>query len=322
MSVSNINGLNYRAIAPNVVKQIAKDDATLIVSVAEAVAWNNQTPTVATFQQALYSDLIKTARDIVEKYCWLDLTQSTYEAYFELQNIGFMSLFGSQIKLLLPRAPILQLSNILKVEYLDDTTHQWTVFNPGAALGADGLYENETQRQEQRQWASIFFKNPPQFSVEVNAYKIRVTFTAGYDYPYTGAVSLSYNSVTGVVTCTTALPNFLNNNGMYVTISGAAHAGYNVTKPITMIDNTHFTYQLANGLTLPADTGTFLITPNGAFAMPPILKLAIKNIIAYNYATRGDVPSLENLEGYPVPAGTRAILDQYALNKTILGGTY
>jgi hypothetical protein len=308
-----------KIVTPKIINRTAKDTSTLPISIIQGVNWNNQTPGVATFQSDIYTGLIQTAREIVEKYTWLDLTQATYQAYYDLSRYGLFDLFIANLRLGLNKAPIFNINNILTIEYLDQNTGAWDLFDMGTAEGQPGLYANVTERQEPNTWASLYFINPPPWANTINAYKARVTFTAGFDWPYTGTCTLSYNSTTGIVTAIAPV-NLLNNNNMTITITGATQGAYNVNgKALTSINNTTFTYQLATGLSITPDTGSYASQPSNIYTMPFTLGTTIKEIVAYSYSTRGDVPSGETLNGYPVPAGTKAKLDLFSVSRTKIG---
>jgi len=309
---------SLKPIEPEIVNPIAKDKSTLVVSVADAVQWNNQTTGVAAFQASFYTHLINTAREIVESYIWRDLTQCTYQAYYDLARYGIFNMFYSNLRLVMNRSPIFNINNIQLIEYLDSNGN-WDTFAIGTADTAPGLYANVTERMEKNQWASLYFVNPPAWVDTLNTYKARITFNCGYDWSYSGTVNLSYNNSTGLVTCTTPAANLLNNNGMTCTISSVGQAAYSGTFAIKVISNTVFTYQLTPRLNLVPYTGNYVSTPNSLYTVPETIITAIKNIVAFNYARRGDESSSENIDGYPVPPGTRALLDSYNIGKTQLG---
>jgi hypothetical protein len=262
---------------PIIVKKIYKDITSTLVSVSDVLTWQHQTPGVATLEGTLISGLITKARENIEKYCWIDITQAVYQAYFDLSDI---SALAATLKLILPRSPILDPLNVQKIEYLDPTGI-WDTFSYGTALGIDGLYSNVTIRLEPRNWASVYFINPPSYDVsQTNAYKIRVTFNAGYDYVQTGTVTLAYNNSTGLVTVT--IPQASIPAGDQVTISGTGVSAtlYNGTYSITSLSLTQFTYQLPAGLNLPAASGTFTTVPNSVNIIPQGLITAIKEIVS------------------------------------------
>lgn len=161
-------------ISPNTTK-IINISQELIVSVEECGKWLNLSPSAIIKQNDMLEGLIKTVIEIVENYTWLNLRQTTFEAYYDLQ--GFSQIEG--LKLSLERSPILNLDNITKIEYLDDAD-TWTEFDKGV-MTIEGLYENVTEKQELRQWASVRFREDVPFESRCNAYKIRVTFISGYD---------------------------------------------------------------------------------------------------------------------------------------------
>jgi hypothetical protein len=219
-----------KVVKPIICTKIYADNFTLPISVEEFVRWDNQTSGVALQQNALITDMIQTAREIVENYTWLDLTLKTYTAEYD-----FYPYFGgvmNNLKLMLPRSPIFGMNNITKIQYLD-STGIWNTFDPGTALGIDGLFKNVTMRQERVGQASLFFETAPNFDVtRTNAYKMQITFNTGYDYNVNDKVNLSYDNTSGLVTATTPFPHsFINNSN--ITILGAKQSDYDGTYTIT-----------------------------------------------------------------------------------------
>lgn len=149
----------------------------LIVSVNEMGLWLNLSASLITKYTTLITGLIKTAVENIEKYTWLSLRLTRYLAYYELPS--YHSFFEGNLKLTLERTPILELDDITKIEYLD-SNDVWVEFSRGSE-DATGLFKNVTEKLEQRQWTSIYFKEAIPFQDRVNAYKIRITFNAGWD---------------------------------------------------------------------------------------------------------------------------------------------
>ena len=308
----------FKSINPEICIKTYKDQTTLPVSVQDIVDWQNQTASVATIQNAMLTDLILTAREIIEKYCWLDLTAATYDALYDISPYGFFGVYSNNIRLTLPRAPILDIANITKIQYLDNTG-AWVDFDNGTAASVPGIFLNSTMKLEQRQWSSIYFDNPPQFDGRINAYKIKVTFNTGFQFPSTGIIAMTYNNTTGLVTVLTAQPASIVDKST-VTITNATHNGYNGAYTVTVLTPSSFTYQLAPSLALLSDTGTYTYTTDGTKNMPRSLATCLKKIVAFNYVNRGDVFSGDLIDGYPVPPDTRTLLDMYSIPKSILGG--
>lgn len=236
-------GASIKTLTPLITQRTIKDITTLPVSVLECVQWQNQQNAVAAQQGALITDLILTAREMIEKYCWIDITPATYQALFDISPWGLEGIYSNNIRLVLQRAPIFSTANITLIEYLDDTG-AWVTFDVGNALSIAGLFDNVTERIEALQWATLYFNQAPMFDARTNAYKIRVTFFCGYDFSKNG-------------------------------------------DPLK--------------------------------AMPISLKTAIKKIVAWNYANRGDVIGGQNLFGFPVPDGTKALLDNFSVAVGTLG---
>ena len=151
-----------------------------ILTVAQVGLWLNLPAGIITKNTTLIEDLINTVTNVVSEYTWLRLQRTTYEADFLLDYNYWGYFWSNNLSLMLKRAPIITLSDISKIEYLDEATGTYLEFDRGAMTAA-GLYENVTERQEQRGWASIYLREPiPYDSTRYNAYKIRVTFIAGF----------------------------------------------------------------------------------------------------------------------------------------------
>lgn len=164
-------------IAPNITKQIIVSD-TLIVSVAELGLWLNLSSSAITAHTDLITSLIVTATEVIEDYTWLSLRRKTFEAYYDLQESTFFSVLNHNEKLSLERSPIIDIADITKIEYLANDI--WNVFDRGT-MSIDGLYEKTSERIIQRDWASVYFIEQVPFEERINAYKIRITFLAGWD---------------------------------------------------------------------------------------------------------------------------------------------
>jgi hypothetical protein len=147
----------------------------LIVSVSEMGTWLNLSSSAITAHTALLTELIKSATELAEEYTWLSIRETTYEAYFEVDSISLLCDLGLKLE----RSPILDLDNITKIEYLN-SSGGWTEFDRGTKT-IDGLYENTTEIKTRNKWATIYFVTDPNFDKRYYAYKIRVTFTAGWD---------------------------------------------------------------------------------------------------------------------------------------------
>lgn len=154
-------------------------EPTDIVTVAEIGEWLNLSSSMVTARTSMIQALIETAFETAEGYSWLSILRRTFIAEYDLYSGSFSGLFDGSMKLSLTRAPILDLDDITLIEYLDDND-VYVTFDRGTKT-VDGLYENTTERQEQRQWASLFFREEVPFQNRINAYKIRVTFDAGYE---------------------------------------------------------------------------------------------------------------------------------------------
>jgi uncharacterized phiE125 gp8 family phage protein len=165
-------------ISPNITNPISIVE-TPILTPAQVGAWLNLSAGIIAKNTDLINDLIKTTTEVVEKYTWLFLRRTTCEAFFELGSDYFYSFVNGDLKLSLERAPILALADITKIEYLDENG-VYVEFDKGA-MTTEGLYENVTEKKEQRDWASIYLKESIPFdSTRINAYKIKVTFVAGF----------------------------------------------------------------------------------------------------------------------------------------------
>lgn len=170
-----------RSISPNITRPISIDE-TPILTAAEVGEWLNLSSGMITKQTSMLNRLILTTTEVVEKYAWLSLRRITFEADFDLPSSDFGSFISGDLKLVLQRAPILDLVDITKIEYLDENG-VYVEFDRGA-LTSEGLYENVTEKKEQRSWASIYFDTDVPFDYSrINAYKIRITFIAGFTTP-------------------------------------------------------------------------------------------------------------------------------------------
>lgn len=298
---------------PNIVKKIYKDITTQIISVNDILTWQHQTAGVATLEGTLISGLITKARENVEKYIWRDITRAVYEAYYDLNDV---SALAANLKLIVPMSPILDILNIQKIEYLDGTGN-WVNFDFGTALGIPGLYTNVTNRLEGRDWASIFFlSEPPYDQSRTNGYKIKVTFSVGYDYIQSGSGNFSYNPTTGIVTVTHSKADIPVNDQVTISGTGVSATLYDGTYDITIVSLTSFTYQIATGLTLPAATGTYTTIPNDVNVIPEVIKTAIKMTTAAAYLNRGDI--LEDASGYIPEAAKQQLDSEYSVGRTVL----
>jgi hypothetical protein len=166
------------SIKPLTTKRIEIDE-TPILTPTEVGLWLNLPAGIITKNTALIEGLIKTVTDVVQNYTWLRLQRTVFEANFSLDNCHWNYFLSGNLKLMLERSPIIALSDITKIEYLDETTGTYIGFDRGATTSS-GLYENTTEKEEQRGWASVYFKENVPYDNRYNAYKIKVTFTAGF----------------------------------------------------------------------------------------------------------------------------------------------
>lgn len=166
------------SISPLTYKKILVDTDPIIPA-SEIANWLNLSASIAIANESLIDDITNGVTDVLEKHLWLCLKRTTFEAYYILDYNYFCSFFNGDLKLSIERAPIISLDDITKIEYLNDSD-TWTEFDRGAE-DIDGLYENTTEKFEQRQWASIYFIDAIPFQERYNAYKIRITFISGFD---------------------------------------------------------------------------------------------------------------------------------------------
>lgn len=172
-------------ISPDITKVIAIDTTNPIVTPAEIGEWLNLSTGMVTKFNDMIQGLIDSTVTAIENYSWLYLRRTTFEAHFELGCNSFNSVLHGNTKLILQRAPILALADITKIEYLD-TDGTYTEFDRGT-LASEGLYENTSEKKEQGDYASIYFKEEVPFDTSrLNSYKIKVTFIAGFTTPGTG----------------------------------------------------------------------------------------------------------------------------------------
>lgn len=169
------------AISPNITKPI-DIVTTPLITPEKAGKWLNLSAGMIILNKTILEDLIKTVTEVVSDYSWLNLRRTTYEAFYDLSSSLFSSFLGGSIKLSLERSPIIALADITKIEYLD-TDGTWTEFDKGSVT-ISGLYENVTEKIEQRDWASVYFRESVPFDeTRYNAYKIKITFISGYTIP-------------------------------------------------------------------------------------------------------------------------------------------
>lgn len=166
-----------RKISPNITNVISVATDTILTP-AKVGSWLNLPPGIITKNTDLINDLINTTISVVENYSWLSLKRTTFEANFDLSSDSFTSFLNGDLKLSLERSPILSLSDITKIEYLN-ADGVYVEFDRGA-LTSEGLYENVTEAKEKRGWASILFRENVPFDIRLNTYKIKVTFVAGF----------------------------------------------------------------------------------------------------------------------------------------------
>jgi hypothetical protein len=161
-------------ISPSYIEKTNIEDE-LIISVSEMGTWLNLSTSAITAHTTLLTELIKSATELVEEYTWLSIRETTYEACFEIDSLDLICDLG----LSLERSPILDLDNITKIEYLN-SSGTWTEFARGTKT-IDGLYANTTEIKVRNKWAVLYFVTEPDYDTRDYAYKIRVTFTTGWD---------------------------------------------------------------------------------------------------------------------------------------------
>jgi hypothetical protein len=64
---------------------------------------------------------------------------------------------------------------------------------------------------------------------------------------------------------------------------------------------------------LTADNGSLIYLANSLMTIPAGLKTALKQIVAWNYANRGDLIMESDTKALPLPVGTQILLDQYSV---------
>ncbi len=164
-------------ISPNITKQTIVSDE-LIVSPEELGKWLNLSSSAILMKNETLIRLIKTATELIETYSWLSLRRRTYEAYYYLPYEAVCSVLCGSLRLALQRAPIIDITDITKIEYLSDDN--WVELNRGT-MTIDGLYEQTTERIVKRDWAIVKFREDVPYQLRCNAYNIRITFNAGWE---------------------------------------------------------------------------------------------------------------------------------------------
>lgn len=154
-------------------------EQTPILTKEEVGLWLNLSAGLILKNTTIIEGLIKTVTDVVQNYTWLRLQRTTFEAEFSLDYCYWGFFISGDLKLMLERSPIITLSDISKIEYLNESG-VYVEFDRGS-MTSDGLYENTTEKEEQRGWASVYTREAIPFdNTRFNAYKIRITFTAGF----------------------------------------------------------------------------------------------------------------------------------------------
>jgi hypothetical protein len=162
------------AISPSYIEKTDIESA-LVVSVSDMGTWLNLSSSAISAHTTLLTELIKSATELIESYTWLSVRETTYEAYFNIDSLDLICDLGLKLE----RSPILDLDNIAKIEYLN-SSGGWAEFDRGTKT-IDGLYENTTEIKTRNKWATLYFVTEPDFDTRDYAYKIRVTFKAGWD---------------------------------------------------------------------------------------------------------------------------------------------
>ena len=163
-------------ISPSYIEKTSIEDE-LIISVSDMGTWLNLSSSAITAHTDLLTELIKSATELTEAYTWLSIRETVYEAYFDIDD--WSSFLCGDLGLSLERSPILDLDNITKIEYLN-SSGTWTEFDRGIKT-IDGLYEYTTEIKTRNKWAVIYFISDPNYDTRDYAYKIRVTFSAGWN---------------------------------------------------------------------------------------------------------------------------------------------
>jgi hypothetical protein len=168
--------MELKSVEPNIVKLDSITNEPSAITVQDCGLWMNLSQDAINYHTDLIQNLIDSTVEVVENYTWFDIRRKTYIAYYTLMDSSF---FFGLTKLLLTRSPIFGVSDITKIEYRDANSI-WQTINLGTVI-SDGVYPNGDLRLEQKQWASIYLTQEYSLSPENNVYRIRVTFTTGYD---------------------------------------------------------------------------------------------------------------------------------------------
>ena len=149
------------------------------ISVDDVAGWLRLSTAQTTRNQSTIERLIKMVVETFENYMWVDLRRKTYVAQYEMGDGLFSSFLDSMVKLQLNRSPVLSLDDIGIIEYLD-ANGVYQTLDKGAEA-ATGLFENVTERKEQRGWASVYLRESVPFDGDrANVFRMRITYTAGY----------------------------------------------------------------------------------------------------------------------------------------------
>jgi len=164
-------------LSPNIYKLVSVED-TCVITLDEVGKWLNLSPSAISYNSSILLGLINTAVETVEKYTWLDLRRKQYQAMYDLSCYSLNLFLCYSLGLALQRAPIIDLADIISIEYLENDA--WTTFSRGA-MSIDGLYENTTEREVQRGWAVVKIRESISIQNRCNAYKLRITFNTGFE---------------------------------------------------------------------------------------------------------------------------------------------
>ena len=145
-------------LSPTYIEKTSIEDK-LIVSVSEMGTWLNLSPSAISVHTDLLTELIKSATELIENYTWLSIRRIAYEAYFDLDDLSYF--LCGDLGLRLDQAPILDLDDISKIEYLN-SSGTWTEFDRGTKT-INGLYDYTTEIKEKMNWATIYFIVDPDY---------------------------------------------------------------------------------------------------------------------------------------------------------------
>ena len=296
----------------NIADRIEQTNITenLISTVNQCAEYLNLGTDGASYHSELLTNLIKTAQRCIENYLWYDLNNKTYIAYFNLSSLSENDEFK------LKKAPIFNISDIVKIEYLN-SSNVWTEITKGNEILEGQIYQNINIKKDLIGHTIIKIKADYVLSDEEDVYNFRITFKTGY--------SLTANSSTFTVTIASPAVVTINNHGLktgdnvMLSTMGSLPTGLlpNVNYWVIHINANTFNLALSLENALMNVKINTSGTQNGVHSLanqnnpvPDDLKNAIKETVAFNYLNRS--------ENFVIPDSVKVKIDSYSIAKTVV----